>query len=196
MLSNDIEGMMPLEIEAKMKVGSFEPVLAALAEHQAKPLGEYVETDAFFDTADRALLAADRGLRLRLAVGADGKKIDALLTYKGPVGHGAIKKREEIQTSVGDAQVMGKLLEQLGFKQWLKYQKRRRSWMLDLCRVELDEIPHLGKFVEIEGPGEDAVMKVRQKLRLESLTLIKESYVAMLSAHLQERGHNVTEVLL
>src|SRR3954469_1364281 len=141
---------MPVEIEAKMKVGSFEPVLAALGECGAKFLGEHVETDAFFDTADRALLAGDRGLRLRVAVDASGKS-EVLLTYKGPVGAGAIKQREEIQTPVGDAQMMGKLLEQVGFKQTLKYQKRRKSWMLDSCRVELDEIPHLGKFVEIEG---------------------------------------------
>ena len=187
---------MPVEIEAKMKVESFEPVLKALGEHQAVALGEQIETDAFFDSSDRALLAADKGLRLRVAVSTDGKKGEALLTYKGPVGHGAIKKREEIQTPVGDAQMMGKLLEQLGFKQWLKYQKRRRSWKLDSCRVELDEIPHLGRFVEIEGPSEEAVMKVRQKLGLAGQTLIKASYVGMLSAHLQERGESVSEVLL
>ena len=68
--------------------------------------------------------------------------------------------------------------------------------MLDSCRVELDEIPHLGRFVEIEGPSDEVVMKVREKLGLGSLTLIKASYVAMLSAHLQERGESTTEILL
>lgn len=183
---------MPVEIEAKMKVGSFEPVLAALGECGARFLGEHVETDAFFDTADRALLAGDRGLRLRVA----GSESEGLLTYKGPVGEGPLKSREEIQTSIGDAKMMGKLLEQLGFKQWLKYQKRRKSWMVDSCRVELDEVPHLGKFVEIEGPGEDAVMKCRDKLRLGAAMLIKASYVAMLTAHLQERGQSAAEILL
>lgn len=187
---------MPIEIEAKMKVESFEPVLAALREHHAKPLGEHIETDAFFDTPDHALLAADKGLRLRVAVDVQSNKGEALLTHKGPVGHGQLKKRQEIQTPVADPQAMAKLLEQLGFVQFLRYQKRRQSWLLDSCRVELDEIPHLGKFVEIEGPSDEAVMNVRQKLRLASLTLIKTSYVAMLSAHLQESGQSVTEVLL
>src|SRR5882672_2103529 len=177
------EGAMPIEIEAKMKVEGFEAVLAALREHHSKALGEHIETDAFFDTPDRALLAADKGLRLRVAVDVNTKHSEALLTHKGPVGHGALKKRQEIQTIVADPQAMARLLEQLEFMQWLRYQKRRQSWQLDNCRVELDEIPHLGKFVEIEGPSDEAVMKVREKLGLAGLTLLKASYVAMLSAY-------------
>jgi len=187
---------MPLEIEAKMKVGSFEAVLAALREHNATSLGEHIETDTFFDTPDRALLAADKGLRLRVALDVKTNKNEALLTHKGPVGLGPLKKRQETQTVVANAEAMAKILEQLGFVQWLRYQKRRQSWELDSCRVELDEIPHLGKFVEIEGPGDEAVMKCREKLGLGSQTLIKASYVAMLTAHLQERGESSSEILL
>jgi adenylate cyclase class 2 len=91
---------------------------------------------------------------------------------------------------------MGRILEQLGFVQSLRYQKRRESWKLERCRVELDEIPHLGRFVEVEGPSDKAVMEVREKLGLSANTLIKASYVAMLTAHLQERGESTTEVLL
>src|SRR6476469_4668668 len=155
---------MPIEIEAKMKVADFEPVLAALREHQATALGEHIETDTFFDTHDRALLAADKGLRLRVAVNVNTNKSEALLTHKGPVGQGQLKKRQETQTVVANPEAMGRMLEQLGFVQWLRYQKRRQSWQLDSCRVELDEIPHLGKFVEIEGPSDEAVMKSREKI--------------------------------
>jgi adenylate cyclase, class 2 len=187
---------MPIEIEAKMKVESFGPILAALGEHKATSLGEHIETDTFFDTPDRALLAADKGLRLRVALDGSTNKSEALLTHKGPVGHGPLKKRQETQTLVANAEAMGRLLEQLGFVQWLRYQKRRQSWQLDSCRVELDELPRLGKYVEIEGPSDTTVMQVREKLGLSSQALIKASYVAMLTAHLQERGENRTEVLL
>jgi len=187
---------MPIEIEAKMKVESFEPVGAALRQHNAVALGEHIETDTFFDTHDRALLAADKGLRLRVALDTTTNKSEALLTHKGPLGLGALKKRQETQTLVANPQAMARLLEQLGFMQWLRYQKRRQSWQLDTCRVELDEIPHLGKYVEIEGPSDNAVMEVRDKLGLSSHTLIKASYVAMLTDHLQERGQSATEVLL
>src|SRR5947208_2980527 len=102
---------MPIEIEAKMKVGSFEPVLAALREHRATALGEHIETDAFYDTHDRALLAADKGLRLRVAVDVNTNKSEALLTHKGPVGHGQLKKRQETQTVVANPEAMGRMLE-------------------------------------------------------------------------------------
>src|SRR5205823_1530650 len=57
--------MMPLEIEAKMKVADFEPVRARLRKLGATRVGEVLETNAFFETADHALLREDRGLRLR-----------------------------------------------------------------------------------------------------------------------------------
>ena len=187
---------MPIEIEAKMKVESFGPVLEALRQHSATSLGQFIETDTFFDTSDRKLLAADKGLRLRVALDVATNKTESLLTHKGPVGVGPLKKRQEIQTLVANPEAMARILEQLGFMQWLRYQKRRESWKLETCRVELDEIPHLGRFVEIEGPSDKAVMEVREKLGLSTHTLIKASYVAMLTAHLQERGESRTEILL
>ena len=42
-----------------------------------------------------------------------------------------------------------------------------RSWKLGGCTVELDELPHLGTFVEIEGPSEAAILKVRDQLQLD-----------------------------
>jgi hypothetical protein len=39
-------------------------------------------------------------------------------------------------------------------------------------------------------------MGVREKLGLAGLTLLKASYVAMLTAYLQERGESTTEILL
>jgi adenylate cyclase class 2 len=187
---------MPIEIEAKLKVETFKPLIAALAAHGATHISDQIETDSFFDTKDRQLLAADKGLRLRISHDLRTNQKHFLLTHKGPVGHGPLKKREETETTVGNPDVMTRLLQQLGFILWLRYQKRRQSWKLDACKVELDEIPHLGRFVEIEGPTDDAVNNVREKLGLNSLTPIKASYVAMLTAYLQERGQNLTDVPL
>jgi adenylate cyclase class 2 len=187
---------MPIEIEAKLKVAGPEPVIKALEAAGAVHVGDHIETDSFFDTRDRTLLAGDRGLRLRIARNLNTNESQCILTHKGPVGHGPLKKREETETAVGNAEAMSRLLEQLGFIQWLRYQKKRRSWKLDECKVEVDEIPHLGHFVEIEGPSDEAVMKVRERLGLSAIPLIKASYVSMLSAHLQERGESISEVLL
>ena len=80
------------------------------------------------------------------------------------------------------------LLERLGYLTMIQFEKRRESYHLDDCRVELDEMPHLGTFVEIEGPSESSVIKVRGRLQLSDRPMQKSSYVSMLMSYLQERG--------
>ena len=70
----------------------------------------------------------------------------------------------------------------------LSFEKRRETLELDGCKVELDELPHLGSFVEIEGPDEEAVLRVREKLGLADRPIVKTSYIALLMGYLQERG--------
>ena len=74
----------------------------------------------------------------------------ATLTFKGPLEASAFKKRREIELAVSEADGMRRLLEAIGFVEVLRFQKRRESWRLDNCRVELDEVPRLGRFVEID----------------------------------------------
>ena len=136
----------------------------------------------------RSLLAADRGLRIRqnrnLATGTE----EFILTLKGPRLHGQLKSREETEVTVGDLKQMTSVLEQLGFRVVLSFEKKRESWTLGGCHVELDEVPHLGTYIEVEGPGEERVMKVREQLGLSDRPLVKASYIALLMTYLQEHG--------
>ena len=185
---------MAVEIEAKMKVESFEAVRAKLHDTGAAGPTEHFEVNTFFDTEDRSLLAADEGLRLRrdrdVAAGVEKQ----VMTYKGPRQLGPLKSREEVEVDVSDSAAAALLLERLGYLRTLSFEKRRESWKLDNCKVELDEVPHLGRFVEVEGPNEPSVMRVREKLGLASRPIVKSSYIAMLMSHLQERGKTTKTV--
>jgi adenylate cyclase, class 2 len=185
---------MPLEIEAKMKVEDRESMAARLRSHGAVPVGKYLETNTFFDTKDRALLAADEGLRLRVSRNLLSGESSIVLTHKGPNQIGPLKTREETELSVADADNAARLLEHLGFVRCLSFQKRRQSWKLEGCKIELDEVPHLGCFVEIEGPGEETILRLREELGLAGHPLIKASYVAMLTSYLRERGEACAEI--
>jgi adenylate cyclase class 2 len=179
---------MAVEIEAKMKVDSFDAVRAKLRESGASGPNEHFEVNTFFDTEDRSLLAADEGLRLRRDRDvADGAEKN-IITFKGPRQPGPLKSREEVEVDVSESTRAVQLLERLGYLRTLSFEKRRESWKLDNCKVELDEVPHLGRFVEVEGPDEASVMKVREKLGLASRPIVKSSYIALLMSHLQERG--------
>ena len=105
-----------------------------------------------------------------------------------------MKSREETELTVADARDATRLLEQLGFRRTLSFQKRRETWKLGGCKVELDELPHLGCFVEVEGPDEATVMKVREELGLAGRPMSKTSYIAMLQGYLKDRGQTADEV--
>jgi adenylate cyclase, class 2 len=179
---------MAVEIEAKMQVDSLEAIRQRLQELGAEPNGEALETNSFFDTDDRSLLAADKGLRLRSTSPLPAGPVTHTITYKGPRQHGPLKSREEKELGVDNARAATTLLEALGFHHILSFEKKRQSWMLSDCQVELDELPHLGLYVEIEGPSDEAVMKTREQLQLADEPIIKASYVALLMTHLQETG--------
>src|SRR5438067_13074709 len=185
---------MPIEIEAKMKVTEHGSLRSVLQELKATKVGEFLETNTFFDTEDRSLLAADRGLRIRVKRDVKTNAEEFLLTLKGPRLHGQLKSREEIEVTVGNARDMTTLLEQLGYRVVLSFEKRRESWTLGGCHVELDEVPHLGIYVEIEGPGEEKVMKVREQLGLSDRPLVNASYIALLMTYLQEHGQTGRQV--
>ncbi|MGH7215456.1 MAG: class IV adenylate cyclase [Tepidisphaeraceae bacterium] len=179
---------MPVEIEAKLKVDSLAPTRDRLKATGAAYVGQALETNVFFDTDDRSLLAADRGLRLRRTRDLSSNAEKYVITLKGPRQHGPLKSRDETELTVASFDDAIALLEQLGFAQVLSFEKRRETWKLEGCSVELDELPLLGTFVEIEGPREEVVLRVRQTLGLSDRPIVKASYIAMLMTHLQEHG--------
>ncbi|MGC4031704.1 MAG: class IV adenylate cyclase [Tepidisphaeraceae bacterium] len=179
---------MAVEIEAKMKVESLDNTVAKLKTAGGEPVGDFAEVNVFFDTEDRSLLAADQGLRLRVATNVATKAEKYILTFKGPRLHGKLKSREERELDVGNAKDAERFLAALGYQKVLSFEKKRTKWKLAGCSIELDTLPHLGTYVEIEGPSEADVLKVRDTLALNNAPIIKSSYIAMLMAYLQEAG--------
>jgi adenylate cyclase class 2 len=82
----------------------------------------------------------------------------------------------------------------IGYKKTLVYQKKRRAWHYGDCEIALDELPFLGKFVEIEGPGEKKIADVQKKLGLENLPHIHQSYTALMAKQLRRRGRKSNRV--
>ena len=99
---------------------------------------------------------------------------------------GKLKSRFETELVADNAKDAALLLVALGYQHVLSFEKRRTRYTLDDCTVELDELPVLGQFIEIEGETEEAVTTVCEKLGLAGEPLIRSSYIAMLRTHLQE----------
>jgi len=138
------------------KPNSASPITTLHAANSAswapKPSGAHLETNIIFDAPNKSLFSANKALRLRISRDINTGKEHAVLTYKGPRTTGQFKSREEIESGVDDPNAMLDILKALNFVQVLSFQKKRESWEFDGCKIELDELPHLGLFLEIEGP--------------------------------------------
>ena len=179
---------MATETEAKIQVVDHQALRERLTQLGAKCHPEQLEVDIYFDTAEAELLKSDRALRLRCV------DKEYVLAYKGPPEQSKYKRCQEIQTSVADANAVQGLLGELGFTQSLILGKRRQSWLLDDCRVELDQLPLLGTFVEVEGPCETAIGQVLCKLQLDKADLIATPFPILLRDHRKRTGNSSREI--
>ena len=184
---------MPIELEAKVKVASHQEPLQLLHHHGAALIGDFLESNMFLDTTDHDLRSKRSGLRLRQMTAVDGGK-QAKITFKGPRQAGLFKRREEVELSVDDFGTAKSLLTALGFVPLSTFQKKRQSWQLGPCQVELDELPHLGCFVEVEGPDEAAITETLRQLKLENLPHIQDAYIALLMEHCKQHKLDPTKI--
>ncbi len=182
---------MSWEIELKLRVSSHDPVREKLRKHSAAPAEKVLEVNDIFDRPDGVLRRRGVGLRIRSTRPEIGGDELTILTVKGPRVPGVVKSREEVEFAVPSAETASRALNLLGFVRVLRYQKRRESWRLGECLVELDEPPHIGMFVEIEGPDEKTILAMRRALDLDDAEPVAESYVHLLAAYCE--AHGVTD---
>src|SRR5882762_3473298 len=99
----------------------------------------------------------------------------AILTFKTGVDtDSGIKHRREEESRVDNAEAMESILEAVGFKRRMVYEKRRLTWNFESVEVVIDELP-FGDYMEIEGPVE-GIAQAEKRLRLEDLEVEHFSY--------------------
>ena len=88
----------------------------------------------------------ERASVLRLRKTADR----TLLTYKEKLGNDAdFKHKIEFETEVSDVVATESIIEKLGYKLSVVYEKHRKTWHFGEVEVVLDELP-FGLYMEIE----------------------------------------------
>ncbi len=145
------------------------------------------ESNLRFDQPDGSLSANHQVLRLR-----QDERIR--LTYKGAMDPAKeVTSRTEIEFEVSSFESARALLEALGYRVSVMYEKYRTTYMLRGCEVTLDEMPY-GSFAEIEGPDAGTIRDVAQSLGLKWPARSSESYL-MLFSRLRQAGlaaHNLS----
>lgn len=173
---------MGIEIEKKYRVTGeqSEAVRARLAEVGAEAKGGAAFEENVIYTGP-GLDPRRRVLRLRRVGGR------AVFTFKErEPTEAAIKRQREDETEVADADALASILDALGYRPALVYEKRRATWRLAGAEVVLDELP-FGLFLEIEGE-QDAILAAEKLLGLESAEVEHASYPELTLRHGMKRG--------
>ncbi|BAM02685.1 class IV adenylate cyclase [Phycisphaera mikurensis] len=181
---------MPIETEAKLPLADPEGLRRRLAALDAPLAAAFTEDNRFFDLPGDRLRGADRALRLRTETPRAGSPHAGpprhVLCHKGPRLPGAggaadgLKRRPEHEIVVADADGAAAFLAALGYAPRFRFEKRRDRHRLGGCVVEIDELPGLGFFVEVEGPDPDAVEATLARLGLRDAPREPRGYLALL----------------
>jgi adenylate cyclase class 2 len=177
-----------LEREVKLSFESAAEARAAVLAAGAAPLrARRLQEDCLLDSCDGCLRERRSALRVRIESGR------ALLTFKGPVQPSIMKLREELETVVGDGEMLLRILHELGFTVWFRYQKYREEFALDDVIVAIDETP-VGVFVELEG-SDRGITAMAEALGRSPADYLLDSYRSLFVRHCEREGVAPTDML-
>lgn len=182
------------ELEIKIKVASHEPVRDALQKCGGVFQSIVLEVNRLFDDASGDLRKRGAALRVRGRKVLKGPPLQACLTYKGPTEGGPYKSRQEHEVLVSDEATMLGILSSLGYRETFLFEKRRETWKLTAATVELDEVPDLGAFVEIEAASKGEIDAVCARLGLDSQAAVNGTYAGLLAANALGKASSPMEV--
>ncbi|MGD9962794.1 MAG: class IV adenylate cyclase [Thermoplasmata archaeon] len=159
-----------MEVESKYRSPGNEKVEKALDKLGAELICEDDTEDVYFQHPGRDFGKTDEALRLRKKGGGSE------LTYKGPrmkLEH--TKAREEVTLRTDDPLAAQRIVERLGFKEFMSVRKKRRNFKYDKIRVAVDDVEGLGEYVELEliteepKRAEALIEQMRKELALTDL---------------------------
>ncbi|ELZ00804.1 class IV adenylate cyclase [Natrialba asiatica] len=203
------------EVEVKVPA-TLEVVRARLedAPLEVTPQGAVVQTDTYYDAPHRSFPETDEALRIRSEhhqsspaepsetaesdAGPHDTAHETRVTYKGPLVDEESKTREEIETTVGDAETFDAVLTNLGFEAAATVRKERERYAVVPAdgaadefefTVTLDAVDDVGEYVEVETELEDeralesarnGAYNVLRALELDPDDQIRTSYLGLL----------------
>jgi adenylate cyclase, class 2 len=177
-----------LEREIKLHFDAPEAARVAVLAAGGTPVRDRrLQEDYLLDTDDMRLRRRRSLLRVRMEPGR------SFLTFKGPVQPSIMKLREELETIVGDGTLILRVLDELGFRVWFRYQKYREEFAIDDVLIAIDETP-VGTYVELEG-GELGIAATTEALGRRPADYVLDSYRGLFVRYCEERSLPVTHML-
>jgi predicted adenylyl cyclase CyaB len=142
-----------LEVELKSVVDDVERRRAAIEAAGATLVFSGRLEDRRYDTPDRALMARDQVLRVR--VYRDVHATRAEIGWKGPTHYDkGYKLREEFATQVVDVDSLTTILVSLGYVVTIAVDREITQYELEGATIRFERYPRMDSLVEVEGTAE------------------------------------------
>lgn len=169
------------EIEIKFLVRDSKAVTEKLRKLGFRiAVGRHRERNYLFDDPSGSLQKQGKLLRIRKTPSTQ------TITYKGPISSGSkLKHREEIETRIDDSEIFLSIFREIGFSVTTEYSKYRTVFEKDGFNVSLDET-EAGNYLEVEGPSDEEIMKLGEKLGYSEADFIRQTYAELIG----ERRHH------
>jgi adenylate cyclase class 2 len=170
-----------IEREIKLRFDSVDAAREAVLAAGVTPLRcRRLQEDSLLDTEDESLRRRRCVLRIR------NENCKSRITFKGPVQASEMKLRDELETVVGDGELLLHIFEELGFHVWFRYEKYREEFSHEDVTVAIDETP-VGVFVEIEG-SEQGIITMAEALGRTPRDFVLDSYRGLFLRHRDQFG--------
>ena len=149
------------EVELKFLEIDTEAIRQKIILLGAKKVFDGVMKAAYLDNEAGDIKKTNRVVRIR----TEGEKV--VLAYKEPQESTFASSSKETEITVSDYDVTKALFAKLGFTPSREYEKHRESYKLEGYSFELDTIPGIPTFLELEATSEDAIIQICAKLELD-----------------------------
>jgi adenylate cyclase, class 2 len=184
-------GLRQMEVELKFPLTDPESMRGLLIEKGFISAGRLFEENIVFDTPEGTLDSSGRLLRLR----RDDK---VRLTFKEPPEDDThterFKVKEESELVVDDLDTMRYILGKLGFTRERVYEKYREHFVRGPgVSAELDQLPHMGFFLELEAPPEK-MEGLAADLGLDLSKGSKKNYFRLFKAYCRDNGLDLIDM--
>jgi adenylate cyclase, class 2 len=176
---SDSHGMIEIEKKFRLTKPQRDAVLKRLPKIGARPRPEELEENTLYSGAGLEL--GRSVLRLRRV----GKEATLTFKQKIPIAS-SIKHQREDESQVADAEAIDAILDGLGYRPALVYEKKRQTWRLGKAEIAIDELP-FGLFMEIEG-SETTIREIENQLAIKGLRAERQTYPELARKHGKQFG--------
>jgi len=181
---------MSLEVEAKFRITPQQAtqIQSFLRKEKATKLGNRFETNVYFDTKKSDFKKKGKAIRLRSIQKTDLKTRYARLLDEHILTVKTNSKLKSKYKSKIEHELTGlpydttlNILKVLNLQPVLIFQKKRISYKYKNAKIEIDQIPIIGYFCEIETNNEKLIKEILKDIKCENVKLIKIGYPSIIN---------------